>query len=281
MNEKPSSGAGGDELVPLSTVERLFSPEFEPGSADEQRRRFFIGRLPEYLEVEIPIPDGASIVGSLPHGGPRDEVEVVLDGDMTAERVREAYRALMTEAGWSESDRHRRPTGSGFVSEAPPDVLLFCKGDRGPAVFVRARDCGDAPTDVRLSLIADERRSPCSPRAPESYEAFDSILPTLDPPPGALLVPRSAGGGYDDAESNAILETDMELAGIGAHYVPQLQNAGWTLTGRGHGGPQAWSAWSFSDEENQPWIGLLVALRLPEPPRQHLLQIHARRRPKP
>ena len=280
LNDEPSSDAWDEQLVPLSTIERLLSPEFEPGSAGNRRPSFFIGRLPEDMSVEIPIPDGTSIVGSRPLGdGPRSEVEVVLDADMTAEQVREAYRCLMTEADWSESDRHRGPLGSGFVSSAPPDVLLFCKGERGPALFVRAREQKDAPTDVRLSLITDERRSPCSPKGPEHHGLFESILPALEPPPGTLFLPRSAGGGDDDVESTAILETDLDLADIGAHYVAQLRSAGWTLTGKGQEGPQAWSAWSFSDEENRPWIGLLVALRLPEPPRQHFLQIHARRRP--
>lgn len=272
--------ARGDELVPLSTVEHLLSPEPGLGPAEEQRPSFFIGRLPEDLPVEVPIPDGATIVGSQPHGyGPRDEVEVVLDAGMTAEQVREAYRTLMTAAGWSESDRHRGPMGSGFVSEAPPDVLLFCKTDRGPALFVRARERKDAPTDVRLSLLPDERHSPCSPQGPEYYGLEESVLPTLKPPPSAMLLPRSAGGGYYDVESTAVLETDLDLASIGAHYVTRLRNSGWTLTEESQGGPQAWSAWAFSDDAGQRWIGLLVALRLPEPPRQHFLQIHARRRP--
>ena len=269
-------------MVPLSTVERLISPEFGPGTPEEQRPSLLVGRLPENLPVEIPIPDGASIVGSRPHGNDsRAEVEVVLDADATAEEAREAYRKLMARAGWSESDRHRGPMGSGFVSGAPPDVLLFCKGDRGPALFVRAREREGAPTDVRLSLLPDERHSPCSPYRPEYYELFESVLPTLNPPPGALWLPRSAGGSYDEAESTAILETDLDLATIGAHYVARLQDAGWTLTEEGQGGPQAWNAWTFSDEAGDPWIGLFVALELPEPPRQHFLQIHARRRRPP
>lgn len=146
---------------------------------------------------------------------------------------------------------------------------------------MRARERKNASTDVRLSLISDERHSPCLPESPEHHGLFQSILPAPEPLSGTLLLPRSAGGGYDDAESNSVLETGMDLAGIGVHYVAQLQNAGWSLTGEGQSGPQAWSTWAFSYDTGQPWIGLLVVLRLPEPPGQHFLQLHARWRPKP
>ena len=282
MNENPEARSKGDELVPLSVIERLLSPEFNPGSSEKQRPSFLVGRLPENLPVEIPVPNGASIIGSRPHGDdPRAEVEVVLDVDTTAEQSRETYRELMARTGWSESDRHRGPMGSGFVSEAPPDVLLFCKSDRGPALFVRARDRKDAPTDVRLSLVPNERYSPCSPRDYQARMLFEPILPPLAPPPGARLFPRSEGGSDDDVESNAVLQTDLHLGAVGTHYVAHLKDAGWSLLNEGGAGPQTWSTWSFSDETGQPWSGLFTALRLPDTPQELLLRLWARRSPAP
>ena len=161
MDEDLEGRSNGDELVPLSVIERLLSPEFDPGILGKQRPSPLVGRLPENFPVEIPIPDGASLVGSRLHGeDPRAEVEVVLDAGTTAEQAREAYRKLMARAGWSESNRHRGPSGSGFVSEAPPDVLLFYKSDRGPVLFVRA--IGRTPP--RTYALASFRTS-VTPRA--------------------------------------------------------------------------------------------------------------------
>ena len=163
--------------------------------------------------------------------------------------------------------------GSGFVSEAPCDVLLFCKSDRGPALFVRARDRKCVPTDVRLSLVPNERYSPCSPGGHEPHMLFESILPPLAPPPGARLFSRIGGGSDDVVESNATLHTDLDLVAIGTHYVAHLKDAGWSLLNEGGDGPQTWSTWSFYDETGQPWNGVSTALRLPDTPHESVGQM--------
>ena len=133
----------------------------------------------------------------------------------------------------------------------------------------------DAPTDVRLRLIPGSRHSPC---APDPYEPeFDRIIPNLAPPPGSYQSPGGGGGGMDDVHSEATLETHLDPAAVGAHYAAQLEGAGWSCLDEGHGGPQAWSTWSFTVEDEQPWEGVFTALRLREPDPRYLLQVHARR----
>ncbi len=131
----------------------------------------------------------------------------------------------------------------------------------------------DAPTDVRLRLIMGSRHSPC---APESYyePEFESIIPHLEPPLGSYQWPGAGGGGTGDAYSTATLESDLDAAAIGTHYVGQLRDGGWSLSEEGHGGRQAWSTWSLADEDGQPWSGVFFALRLAGSPRRYFLFVH-------
>ena len=128
-------------------------------------------------------------------------------------------------------------------------------------------------------IITGARHSPCSPRSREPR--FESVIPELTPPPGSRTLPQGGGGSDDNAHSAATLETDLDPASINAHYTAQLEEAGWNLLDEGGDGPQTWSSWTFRDEEGQRWSGLFLVMRLPETPRQHLLQVHANWIPEP
>jgi hypothetical protein len=80
----------------------------------------------------------------------------------------------------------------------------------------------------------------------------------------------------DAVHSDATLETDLDPAAVGTHYAAQLEEAGWLRLDEGQSGPQAWSNWSFTDEDGQPWEGVFTALRLREPCSRYFLQVYAR-----
>ncbi len=284
MNDQlPETFSEGESRV-LELAIRLLSNE-DPVARAVLKPRILVGRLPEEMPVEIPMPEGFSVVGSLvrsepdPHGDPT--VEVVLDARMPAEQARDAYREQMSAAGWSEPER-RGPRGGGFGFRPVGATALLCRSDRGPALFLSAHeeqpDGRDAPTDFRLRLIMGSRHSPCAPE-PYYEPEFERIIPHLEPPLGSYQWPGGGGGGTGDAYSTATLESDLDTAAIGAHYVAQLEEGGWSLSEEGRGGPQAWSTWSFTDEDGQPWSGVFFALRLAESPRRHFLFVHMIRIP--
>ncbi len=105
------------------------------------------------------------------------------------------------------------------------------------------------------------------------------MIPRLIPPPGVRHLGGSAGFGGDSEHSTTILETDMDLAAINAHYNAQFEAAGWIPSNAGHSGPQAWSTWTFTDGPGRLWYGLFAALRFPDTPRRHFLQVHVGRVP--
>lgn len=273
--ENSPINSDNDESNLLKLALRLLDSE-DPHS-EHEAPTLYAGRLPESLTMDIPIPSGSEIVGSVERlelEGERS-VEVVLDFHGHTEGFLDSYKELAVDAGWNEPPR-REPEG-GFAFGPATDSLLLCRGERGPALFVdisRPYKDDKHPADVRLRLLLDDLHSPCEP---EPYEDdFERHIPQLVPPPDARQYPGGGGGGPNDAESHATLETELEVAVVGEHYARELTAAGWMRVEEGSSGPQAWSTWTFSDERDHLWKGVFTALKLPDSQR-YFLQIHVHR----
>ncbi len=59
----------------------------------------------------------------------------------------------------------------------------------------------------------------------------------------------------------------------------QLEAAGWSRTGEGKHGPQAWIFWTFQDNEDRLWEAAFTVLHLPATPHRYLLNLRADRAP--
>ena len=314
---RPNSTGNGDEPALRELAARLLAPPYPSDlpAAKSEKPELFVGHLPDNLPVEVPIPDGATVVGSAVHKPPRGGrfVEIVLDAAPPAERFRDAYRRHLLAAGWSEEDDW--PVSRGFAprglplffrlarrfprlrrrfrlnrQEIPP---IFRLGARDPKLTFMAADRPGAPSDARISLLVAQREPwlhsdiawTIIPRlsSPPDVTGRPEVARTnvLHPPPDATGKPWGGGNPYepDGAYSYATLRVGLDLAALADHYTAQLEDAGWTRTDGGQSGPQAWSAWTLSDEKGRPWAGTLTALRLSrtpeEAPVRYLLQIHA------
>jgi hypothetical protein len=115
-DRRTDASSNGEESRSLSLAVRLLSSE-DPVARVVERPRIFVGRLPEAMPVEIPLPDGLDVVGSLlrEERNPYDDpsVEIVLDASIPAEQVLSAYRERMSAAGWSEPERRGFDARSG------------------------------------------------------------------------------------------------------------------------------------------------------------------------
>jgi len=239
----------------------------------------FLRRVPDDLPVDVPLPEGAVVVGSVV----RDEedggrmVEIVLDAEGPAGRLREAYEEQASAGGWGEPEVFG-PEG-GFEHGPVGSSLLLCRDPREPALYFSVRRLkGSAQSlDVRIRLIAG-RHSPCAQRPRRRGFEPESVIPRLSPPPEARPSRRgSGGGGSSDGEehANTSLEIDFAPAAVEAHYARQLESAGWMRSDGGSDGPMAWSTWTFADDEGQAWEGLFTALRLSEASGRYFLQVNA------
>jgi hypothetical protein len=226
----------------------------------------FPGELPP--EWDIPLPQGAVIVGSIVPVEFQAEVVLDIPGEMEesvalVERTLTAsgWRSMQGMTGWA-------PMRGGFVpaGAAPRAGRLLCDDQRRRNLRVIARPGGDGLADVHLHLNSDPDNfvRVCEG---DGWIHRDSgpAFPAMIPPPG--LSHRGGGGGGGGASSHAYttLRGELPLEDIEAHYREQLTAAGWRFGQHAATGHWAWSTWEFSDQWGNDCTGLLTVT---EPPGQ-------------
>ncbi|MGH2541774.1 MAG: hypothetical protein ACRDIB_03195 [Ardenticatenaceae bacterium] len=245
---------------------RLLTPSY-PGMPSLDQAQLFVGELPDTLPAPLPLPDGATVIGSVVRGEMLG-AEIALDVELPADAIRAFYTVRMSEAGWSSQESFY---GHGGFTHAG-DSLLFCRGPRGPAVQVHIRSQPDAPSEVRLHVHTHPRHSPCSHRGlPDNFQR----LPGLHPPAGARQQPGGGSSGGDTSYSTATLQTELDMGAVRMHYEQQLEQAGWQRSASGGDEVIVWSTWTVQDEVDQPWEGLFFVFRYGEID-QYQLQMHLR-----
>ena len=236
-----------------------------------------IGELPQRLPVEIPLPEGSRVVGTLIRG-PQYATSVV-DVELPTEQVLKFYRERLQAAGWQESEFLKDRHSGGFTSPGLPDTMTtFCRGSRGPGLTVNAYARGNTSTDLRLDIDLSGQSCVQQARMGKMMGrgmAMHQMLPRLDPLPGSRQLPSGGGGGVASFYMNASLElnTPIDLAKLAAHYAAQLERAGWTREEEGQSGPIVWNTWSFRNEENDPCRGFFFILRMPGQKEQYTLHV--------
>jgi hypothetical protein len=241
-----------DEAGFQALARRLLARHYAGAPAPEEVQ-ILVGRLPAELPIEIPLPDGVQIVGSLVRSG--EETEIVLDASQTANKVLDFYREELTAGEWIAFDY---PTQGGFVPGIGRTGLTFCSEVQDLVLWIGAYEVQDGPTDVRLDLRTEPRLASCTkdPGAPEHP------IPFLEDPPGAQQITTGFGGSTDSFNADVTLRTDLEAAVLEAHYAAQLEEAGWIRRDRAQAGPLVWSAWAFQDEGGRDWRGFLSAMEI-------------------
>lgn len=246
-----------------------------PGDPRLSNPQLLVGQLPSNLN--IPLPEGCRILGSLVRS--QEIVSIVVDSRLSPEAVLQFYKDRLSADGWKEQEVLRPPHG-GFVHSGLRGLenrVVFCKGERGPAFTVSAFESGNGATDVRLEVNNSAEFSPCAlqnrMQRRMMHHTIQNLIPPLVPPKGAGQFGGGGGGGMDSWHSSATLTTDLELPDLATHYTTQLAKGGWKLTGEGHDGPIAWSTWTFSDEQGEPWRGLFFILKVPGKEHSFILEV--------
>lgn len=282
MNENsPNSNLNETDLLEFAL--RLATYHEAP---DTQNARLLPGQLPDQLPVDIPVPDGSRILGSLIRSP--ESINMLLDTHLSPEQVLTFYRERMQVAGWQTNDMDR-PRRGGFISSGSRSrggTETFYQSLNDPALTVNDQESSSAwrdhsnrirsgpaltvnafvgkgnVTDVRLNL---QLNSPLPPgplpymRSRPARSTF-GLLPALEAPEGTQLTGHGGGGGQDNAYANAILETNIDLSTLAAHYKSELEQAGCVLTDEGQDGPLAWNTWTLKDEEK--WNGFFIILNI-------------------
>lgn len=258
-------------------LERLLAPvvgAFNP--SEPEKLDLLVGRLPERLPTEVPLPEGARVLGSV--GLAQARYEILLDADQSPEQVREFYQQTLAAAGWTLLPR---PHSGAFLAQnfLPPLAFRCCEN---LLLLVNAQARKDGPTDVRLTLINSSRRTAHPQanfgtlsggfgfgvmsgepgRSPNS-SPISSPIPVLTPPARGQVsgptISRPTNGGWS---SFSALTTGLSAQALLAHYAGQLEGAGWVRASQGTNGPLAWSTWTRSQAQER-WSGFLSVTEWP------------------
>jgi hypothetical protein len=191
-------GYGGDNL-----------PELIVGLAPDKR-----------VKLEVPIIDGAKILGTAYRGNA--QFETVLDVRGDAKKILGFYRSKFQAKfqDWTDRGPQQGGQSGGFVFSAeqgPNEYVqdtMFCRGEQSFSVAVYRLNA--AIKDVRLRGDSYS----CS------FARGDLELPKLVPPPGAQVRSSSSGFG-EEISSSMTFETGLGSQELFAAYAKQLEAAKW------------------------------------------------------
>ncbi len=234
---------------------RLLTPRY-PGAPEPEEVQLLTAELPPSLPVEMPLPDGAQVIGSLVRG--EEETEIILDAPQSPDEVVSFYKERLTTGGWEMPEAAGQP--SGFVSSGVESGASFCQEEADVALWVYASESERDMTDVRLNL-SDARNSVCNLRMGPGD--LDSPIPVLAAPRGARQMSAGGGSSGDAHDQSATLDTELSSAELATHYAEQLEAAGWTRQDEGAAGPIAWSRWQVEDDRGDQWHGLFFVIEIP------------------
>lgn len=165
-----------------------------PGDPRVDEPQLLVGQIPPNLSIEVPIPEGSRILGSLLRS--KENIDIVLDCALTPDEVVQFYKERLVAAGWNEPETMRPPHG-GFVHSGMRMLLnhiIFCRGMQGPAFTVNASEGKNSRTNVRIELNGSSEFSPCAQpnrmRQRMMHRQLQELIPPLYPPQGA----RQQGG---------------------------------------------------------------------------------------
>lgn len=262
-NQPPRSGdAALRELALILWRHNLLDPT---GEGDEPQ--LLPGQMATNFGHDFPQPPGARVVGSLV----TSESIVVLDTEQAGEDVVAFYRERLTAAGWRVQDM-MGPRHGGFLHSGMVDRQFgnFYRED-GPSLTVMAYAAPRGRTGIHLTLTP-EGGAAIHERNAQRYGMEHNpwrILPPIVPPPHSEQFQEGGSGGEDRVSTSARVESELDLAALAAHYITQLERAGWQRTSSsGESDPVAWNTWTFADKDKEPWRALLVILKRPDAPRQ-------------
>lgn len=248
-----------------------------PGDPRNDNPQLLVEQLPDNMAIPVPLPEKSQVLGTLIHGP--ENIDIVLDSELSPDAVLSFYKERMAEMGWNELEM-MGPMHGGFMHSRYPGFVhhtTFCQGADGPGLTLNTIEGKQQGSDIRLHLAFGSEYSPCAQihqRHQRMHRGLHDLIPPLLPPAGAKQYGGGgSGGGVGSWHTTASLETDLDLATLLAHYSQQLEKGGWSRTGEGFSGPLAWTTWTFQDEDKENWSGLFFILKMPGKEREHALEV--------
>lgn len=247
-NENRIEVTGGDEEALRKFISLWFEPVYPTGST--QKPAVFIGNLPQDIPLEIPLPNDASIIGSVT--GYPIEYSIILSTSQSPETIQEFYEDSLIEKGW-----HDAPIQGGFGYEKNL-FSGYCYKENSAFLQVETAMISDTKTAIRLGLDMEPEAYRCD-SGTYIGPTYMNLIPILHAPNGVMVTGNGSGGGSDtDGSITMTLQGDISETLVMENYAHQLTTAGWKMKTTASSDGVAWSNWAFSDENGGGWTGTLI-----------------------
>jgi hypothetical protein len=169
-----------------------------------------------------------------------------------------------------------------FVSLPIPSPGPLCSPDKNYTVSFAPQAVAGAGEALTLNINpVQSMGNLCAQPAYVPMDALATLLPQLLPPPDTLIQSSGGGGGSggEMISAEAEIESSLSAAELAEHYETQLVDAGWErLEQSTGGGAVAWSGWSFTDPEDNPWTATFYIVRQGGEENAYLATLRAERR---
>lgn len=216
------------------------------------------GLLPSGLPLELPLPEEATVIGSLLRHNTEGrilEARVVLDSALSTRDIIAFYEEALLAEGWT--GRETTPP-QGFVPRQADRSARFCASERGPFLQVDTSFARGQPTDVELTLTLANAQRDCAAVAATLIRPLLTLapLPLLNAPAGSDITAHGVSQFADQASSSALLVTDQSLNELLSHYEAQLEEDGWRRVDGAITKLGAQSRWTASGGSETDWTAL-------------------------
>lgn len=214
---------GGDEASVRVALQRFL--DLRSPIDGGRRTTLLIGQLPPDVSVDVPLPKGAQVVGSLVAVEP-DSARIAIDSDEAPDAVFEIYAAALRGQGYREQDQPKFTTLRTDVGNAGGNASFCRKGD--PLVVSLIVYPGStAATSVDMYVLRDVQAG-CPPGGTNDPGRIDARLPDLRHPPGAVAgnYGGEGGSGPDSASMSVGIKVDTTPRQLAEFYRPQLEAVG-------------------------------------------------------
>lgn len=219
-----------------------------------------VGALPQEPKLDMPLPAGAELVGSVSHRHP-PMVTAYIDSELEPSEIVAFYEREYDGRGWRpQLPNMPQMQMSGFMAagggQPPPHMRVFCKGESEP--YYRLEVLPDQPR-IRLSWHAMSQGvvHPCStqPMHPGMHGPSPDVIPRLEGPADVPIRGGGGGGSSDEWSTYGSAHTAMPAAELMDHFAGSISEQGHELIERGSGDRVAWAQWRM---KKKGWEGFLI-----------------------
>lgn len=235
----------------------------------EERPLLLPGALPDDIPLTVPMPEGATLVGSRVS---EQDVEIYVDSALSPDEALDYYKGAFSSMGWRVRLSQRNEPFATLAEKFGDDDEgwleedeAFVSPDERFEISVTAYETADAVTSVLLTINDVQRKEEES--GEEAATWMVEVLPDLPAPRGAESWETAFFGSPDAAGRYMVIASVLDTQRFAAHYAEEIASEGWTGTDSETGMRSAWSTWEREDESGRrlylAWFAFSVPGSLP------------------